>query len=188
VGDTTIVCLGPSEGKKKDGENSRLDFRQKRKITNDEVRNIELRKMGKIDKSGLIYRGMTIETQLQVVEMAQIEFCKMLETMKTSIANANHYIKQLLSERKQAIDLAKAICPAYDATNEFWITVKSLSDDLLVAKQELQRLDNERNMELKKDMKSCDLYKSVLNSLFNNKKDLPPNIIQTSAKSDITTP
>ena len=108
--------------------------------------------------------------------------------MKTSIANANHCIKQLLIERKQAIDLAKAICPAYEATNEFWVTVKNLSDDLLVAKQELKRLINERDMELKKDMKSSDLAKSVLNGLSNNRKGPPPNIIQTSAKRDITTP
>ena len=74
--------------------------------------------MGKVEKSGLISRGMTIETQLQVVEMAQIEDCKMFEMMKTSIANADHCIKQLLTERKQAIDLAKAMCPAYDATND----------------------------------------------------------------------
>jgi len=128
------VCLGLSEGKKKGGDNSHLDFRKKRKIANDEVWNIELGKMGKIDKSGLISRGMIIETQLQVVEMAQIEDCKMLEMMKSSIDNANHCIKTLLSERKQAIYLGKAVCPAYDATNEFWITVKSLIDDLLVAK------------------------------------------------------
>ena len=47
---------------------------------------------------------------------------------------------------------------------------------------------NERNMELKNDMKSSDLAKSVLNGLSNNKKDPPSNIIQTLAKSDITTP
>ena len=76
MGDTTIVCLDTSEGKKKGSENSRFDFRKKRKITNDEVRNIELGKMDKIDKSGLISLGITIETQLQVIEMAQIEDCK----------------------------------------------------------------------------------------------------------------
>ena len=86
------------------------------------------------------------------------------------------------------IDLAKAICPAYDATNEFWITVISLSDDLLVAKHELLRLVNERNIELKKDTKSSDLAKSVLQGLSSKTKDPPPNIIQISVKSDITTP
>ena len=37
-------------------------------------------------------------------------------------------------------------------------------------------------------MKSSDLAKSVLQGILNNTKHPPPNIIQISAKSDVTTP
>lgn len=45
----------------------------------DEMRLIELSKVDKVDEGGFASREMNIETQLQVIEMAQLEDSKTVE-------------------------------------------------------------------------------------------------------------
>ena len=56
--------------------------------------------------------------------MAQVEDDKVNQITQLAIANTNLQLQNLLEEKKQAIDLAKNVCPNYDGFNEYWESVK----------------------------------------------------------------
>ena len=92
------------------------------KANKDEVRTID-------SSDGSIFnsRGYTIDSQMQMVEIAQFQDAHKMEVIKNTLANRN---KLLLEECPQQINLAKMICSQYDPKNEHWKRVSELSSDI----------------------------------------------------------
>ena len=112
---------------------------------------------------------MSMESRLQVIEMAQMEVANALEDMKMSLEDIRAKHNTLLDERSQAINLAKIICPTYDATNEYWQIVHKLSTDIEEVKKEKDELQK------KKDVMSQQNHEKTL---------LPTNFLKSVTKGN----
>ena len=64
------------------------------------------------DSSMLNSRGYTLESRIQIVEIAQYQDVLKLDVIKNSLDHYTTKIKLLLDERLQLINMAKIICPS----------------------------------------------------------------------------
>ena len=96
------------------------------------------------------HRGFSIDSRMQMVEIAQFNDAQRMEAINHTLGHLTNRNKLLLDERLQQINLAKIICPKYDAENEHWIKVTSITNDIERLKKDM------RTEELKKieEMKS----------------------------------
>ena len=60
-------------------------------------------------------RGLSVEARVQVIEVAQFKSQKMRKNFNQKIQQLTHKSELLLRKRSQQIELAKIICPIYDA-------------------------------------------------------------------------
>ena len=131
--------------------------------------------------------GISLQDRLHIIEMAQVEDDKVKKIMRLATANANLQLQNLLEERKQAIDLAKTVCPNYDGYNEYWESVKKLTTEIMHIKAEILQLNEERAESLKTNNQNSVLASNLLSALSRRKKtaSTPQS---SSATSRITTP
>ena len=118
--------------------------------------------------------------------MAQVEDDKFNQKTQLAIANVNLQLQNLLEEKKQAIDLAKTVCPNYDGYNEYWESVKKLTTEIMDIKAEILQLNEERAETLKTNNQSSVLASNLLSAL--SKRPKTASTLQSSsATSRITT-
>ena len=77
----------------------------------------------------------------------------------TNYTNVNDL---LLQERKQAFEMAKTVCPEYDAENPFWMEVNSLTTQIANAKKNLSNAMKQHEENKGKISKSSMLANSLL--------------------------
>ena len=109
-------------------------------------------------------RGLSMDTRIQLIEVAQLEDQKCRDTINTTILQLNAKNDLLLRERSQQIDLAKIICPQYDVADENWNAVKVLTNEIKSVKQDLKTHEENRLEVLKKDSSSTKLAHDFLQS------------------------
>ena len=102
------------------------------KANKDEVRTID-------SSDGSIFnsRGYTIDSQMQMVEIAQFQDAHKMEVIKNTLDHLTNRNKLLLKEHLQQFNLAKMICPQYYPENEHWKRVLELSSDIDKVKKEM---------------------------------------------------
>ena len=122
-GEDVLSILTSDGGSKRDGDESRSDYRKKAKANKNNDRSIA----AGADHKSFCQRGLSIEARLYVIEMAQVEDSKKNHNSQVSIAHANTQQQMLLDDRKQAIALAQTICPTYSVDSEFWMDVRTLT-------------------------------------------------------------
>ena len=127
-----------------DTDASRACSRKSTKTTKDKIRAIEAG-----DSSIFNSRGYTIDSRMQMVEIAQFQDAHKMEMIKNSLEHLTNRNKLLLDERLQQINLAKIICPLYDAQDEHWMRVTQLTKDIDNLKKEIAA------EELKKWLNRC---------------------------------
>ena len=91
-------------------------------------------------------RGFTIDSRMQMVEIAQFNDAQKMEVINHTLQHLANRNKVLLDERLQQINLTKIICRKYDHQNEHWMTVSSMTPDIDnlkkdTAAQELKKID-----------------------------------------------
>ena len=89
------------------------------------------------DQSLFNSRGYTLDSRMQMVEIAQFKEAQVRYDIKHDLEYLTNCNKLLLDEREQEIDLAKIICPEYDRTNEYWASFIQLSSDISELKNEI---------------------------------------------------
>ena len=81
--------------------------------------------------------------------------------MQSSITNLNNERTALLTERSQAMELAKYVCPTFDKSDAYWKNLLKLSDEITDVKTDIDILEAERDKNLLKKEISH-LLKSLL--------------------------
>jgi hypothetical protein len=71
----------------------------------------------------------------------------------------------LLTERSQAIELAKVCCPVYNDEDEFWKGVRVLSDEIQAVKEDIQKAEQNRDNMLTERRTSNDLVGHFMESI-----------------------
>lgn len=104
---------------------SRASSRNSMKEEKNKVRAIEAG-----DSTIFNSRGYTIDSRIQMVEIAQFQDAQKMENIKNTLEHLTNRNKLLLDERLQQITIAKLICPEYNAENEQWKKVNNLSRDI----------------------------------------------------------
>ena len=103
-----------------------------------------------------------------MIELAKLEDAQKFEDIKSLLAHRNMRNKMLLEERNQAINLAKAICPKYDAGNNFLKLVPNLTQQINIVKTEIHKLTNSADEEM-----SCKKELSTLVAILMNNENSP---------------
>ena len=75
-------------------------------------------------------RGLTMDTRMQIIEVAQFEDAKIREDCWDRLVSLNSRMGQLLQERSQQIELAKIIYPVYDKNYSNWKLVVALTEKM----------------------------------------------------------
>ena len=164
-------------------EESRSDFRKRDKQDKDIERNAAVG----YKHEDFAERGLSLQNRLHIIEMAQVEDDKVNQITQLAIANSNLQLQNLLEERKQAIDLAKTVCPNYDGNNEYWESVKTLTTEIMDIKAEILQLNEERAESLKTNNQSSVLASNLL-STFSKRQKTASTPQSSSTTSCITTP
>ena len=149
------------DGSGGDGDGSRRDFRKKRKKEG----RVDVNENRKIPAYASSTRGHTIHDRLSLIEMAKMEETKRFDDIKTILAHLNTRNKMLLEERKQAIELAKGICPKYNKENDFWKGVHKLTDEINKVKGEINKLTDDADEEMNKNSSSSTLATKLLHDV-----------------------
>ena len=121
-------------------DSSRSKSRLSVKSEKDKMRSIETG-----DNSLFNNRGLTLDSKMQMVEIAQFEDAQARDDIKNDIMLLTNRNKLLLVEREQEINLAKLICPQYDENNENWKRVMALSQEISLLKKEMVVLQNKKS-------------------------------------------
>ena len=110
-------------------------------------------------------RGLSVEARVQVIEVAQFESQKIREDFKQKIHQLTHKSDLLLRERSQQIELAKIICPIYDAEEDVWMEVSVISDNMKMVKKEMEEVEHEQQTALSETETSSNLVSQFLQSV-----------------------
>ena len=102
----------------------RAGYRKKMKILKDDDRSRATSNNN--EHSPFTQCGLSVDARMQMIERAQIEDSKKIEALTTTASLCNNRLELLLTERSQAIDLAKIVCPEHDKLDEHWIVVIDL--------------------------------------------------------------
>ena len=135
-----FVCVNNRDAVKRTAS-SRAEGRKKAKKDKDEVRSI-----ASGDKELFNGRGYTMDTRMQMVEIAQFEVARKREDIKNQLTRLTNCNTLLLEERLQEITMAKIICPVFDPNDFHWKCVLKLSDgikhlkELMEAEEKKQQL------------------------------------------------
>ena len=148
-----------------DTAKSRSSARQIAKNDKDAIRSIESG-----DRSIFNSLGMTIDSRMQMVEIAQLEDIQRREEVNSNLNHLTNKNKLLLEERQQQISLAKIISPKYDPNNEHWAQVLSLTKDLENVKNEIAAEEKNKKQN-ESSYTGSNVAKSLLNSV--NMSDSP---------------
>ena len=185
-GSSCLSVFNTDGGGKRNSEDGGNSSRKKKKAEKDDERSVAI---GNTDaKPGFIARGMKIGTRIDLISMAQTEDAKKVETDKMSLAYHTNVNELLLQERKQAFDIAKTVCPKYDATNPFWIEVTDLTTQIANAKRELSKVMHEHEMNKKQGTKATTLANSLLEKVGNDDLTVIKDIIPMPDSTTNTTP
>jgi len=113
--------------------------------------------------------GVSIDTKMRVIEVAQLEDQKSRDDQNKTIQHL--YLKRtsLIQERSQQIELAKIICPKYDINEEVWSVVAQLSEEIKNTKQDTERQEQTRTLLLEKKT-STTLVKNFIESVLKPSK------------------
>ena len=133
------------------------------------------------ERSLFTQRGLSVDTRLQMTEMAQIEHSKNIETLVTTASLHNDHLELLLTEWSQATDLAKIVCPGHDKLDEDGIVVMDLSKSMSNAKKDVKDYFQERALLLSTESGSTTLassfFSSVTKSYWSEKEDTPTIVL-----------
>ena len=134
------------------------------------VRSIETTGM---TSSPFVTRGLTLESRIQIIELAQVEDSKVREQLNQRILQLMTRNKLLLDERQQEIELAKIICPEYDASDSNWMKVMHLKEEITQLKREIKKEEEEKGKLVEKSA-SSNLASAFLKSVCTSSPSLPP--------------
>jgi len=101
----------------------------------------ESRKRFKTEKDGIrdletgtvslfVARGLSLDTLMKIIEVAQFEDSKIREDIRDRLLPLDSWMNQILRERSQQIDLSKIMYPVYDKNNSNWEMVVALTADM----------------------------------------------------------
>ena len=90
-------------------------------------------------------RGLTLDSKMQMVEIAQFEDAQARDDMKNDLEMLTNRNKLLLTEREQEINLAKIICPQYDESNMNWKRVMELGREIATVNKEMLELQKKKS-------------------------------------------
>ena len=90
------------------------------------------------EHSPLTQRGLSVDTKMQMIEMAQIKYSKKIEALTTTSSLCNNHMQLLLTERIQVIDLAKIVCTEHGKLDKHWIEVMDLSKSANNVKKDMK--------------------------------------------------
>ena len=116
-GTNNLTVLKINDDDVNNGESGRIVARNKSKTVKDNTRNI----CAGGEDSSFAARGLSVEARAKVIKVAQFESQKIREYLKHKILQIRNKSDILLRERCQQIDMAKIICPVYDADAEVWM-------------------------------------------------------------------
>ena len=136
-GSNNLTVLQINDDDVKNGESGRGGARKKAKTSKDDTRDVS----AGCDESPFAARGLSVEARVQVIEVAQFESQKIREDFKQKIHQLSHKSDLLLRERSQQIELAKIICPVYDADAEVWMEVTTISKMMKTVKEEIAEVE-----------------------------------------------
>ena len=176
-----VISVLTSDGSIGEDE-SRSTYREKDKAQRGLERNVAV---GSKD-DGFVERGLSLQNRLHVIKMAQMEDDKVNSITQLAIANADRQLQNLLEERKQSIELAKAICPEFDRLNEYWIAVNDLTSQINKKKESVNELNVERAVTLKKHNHSSILANKLLSSLSTTSDEFASRVISKRQKTNTT--
>ena len=97
--------------------------------------------------------------------MAQFESQKIREDFKQKIHQLSHKSDLLLREQSQQIELAKIICPVYDADAEVWMEVTTISKMMKTVKEEIAEVEQLQVIALGETDTSTNLVSQFLKSV-----------------------
>ena len=144
------------------GEDSgRMAARKKTKLDKDDNRDIAAASVF----SPFVTRGLSVEARVQVIEVAQFESQKIRDDYKQKILQLSTKTDILLRERSQQIELAKIICPIYDADEEVWKEVTSLTKAMGDVKKELAIVETSQSNALSRTDSTSNLVSQFLKSV-----------------------
>ena len=109
-------------------------------------------------------RGYTMETRMQMVEIAQFDKAQKREDIQNKLTLLINRNKLLLEERQQKISMAKIICPEFDADNFHWEGVMKLQEDIKLLKAEITAEEKKRQTDTLND-NGVNLVNKVLESV-----------------------
>mmetsp|Transcript_11045 Transcript_11045/g.12639 ORF Transcript_11045/g.12639 Transcript_11045/m.12639 type:complete len:390 (-) Transcript_11045:6-1175(-) len=152
----------------KDGDSCDFDTGGKaklRSVTKENKSNLRSTQTG--TPSQFVARGLTLESRIQIIELAQFEDSKKSENCKDRLTLLTTRNQLLLEERKQEIELAKIICPTYDPTQPNWMKIKNLTTQIEKIKNDISRGEEEQRT-LHNITTSSDLASEFLDSVCNS--------------------
>ena len=115
-GSNNLTLLQINDDDINDCESGRMDAHKKSKTAKDDTRYI----CTGSEQSPFPVKGLSVKARIQVIEVAQFEARKVREDFKQKILQLSNKSDILLRERSQQIDMAKKICPIYNADEEVW--------------------------------------------------------------------
>ena len=89
--------------------------------------------------------------------------------MTTTASLHNNRLELILTDRGQAIDLAKIICPEYNKHDEYWIAVTDLSNSINNVKKDMKDCFKELALLTLTESESTKLAYSFLSSVTKSK-------------------
>lgn len=87
-------------------------------------------------------RGLTLDSRIQIIELAQFQDSTVIEHHKSKLHLLTTRYYLLLQERTQEMELSKFIRPQYDATHPSWITVGNFGKKFLDLKNMITKVEN----------------------------------------------
>ena len=115
------------------GKGGRCKRRKMNKEQKDTERSLEA---GNI--SPFADRGLTLDSRIQIVELAQFEDSKAREIRRDKLHQMTTRYRLLLDERKQEMDIAKVTCPQYDSDHPNWKSVYAISEEIKSLKHDIK--------------------------------------------------
>ena len=106
----------------------------------------KVRAIGGNNSSIFNSRGLSIDSKMQMVEIAQFEDAQARDDIKNDLEVLTNRNKLLLTEREQEITLAKLICPEYDKNNSNWKRVMELGKEISEINNEMAIIHKKKSM------------------------------------------
>jgi len=143
-GENNLVSMAMDDNENIGGDNGRDGARKKAKLDKNTTRSVDV----SVEESPFKALSLTLEQRIGIAELSKLEEAIWRDDMQSSITNLNNKRTALLTERSQAMELAKCVCPTFDKNDEYWKNVLKLSNEITEVKTDIDILEAERDKKL----------------------------------------